>query len=207
MVTAVSPPDLLLHVGVVDVHARVVQIVLHRPHRDRAGAIERRVGERRIGDDRPRRERRIGHRHDQVLVVVGVEVEPVAAAHGGAAVAEDVPREAHARREVGEGRVLVERTDDRRRRGEVGQRRVAVVLLLRHGRELVAQPGIHGHARRELEVVLEIEAEEREAPVAIELRLGRQADEATPAGCARNAFRSANVKMPRLKVGLTMLSW
>ena len=89
-----AAPDLLLHVGVVDVHARVVQVVLHRPHRDGAGAIERRVGERRVGDDRPRRERRIGHRHDQVLVVVGVEVEPVAAAHGGAAVAEDVPREA-----------------------------------------------------------------------------------------------------------------
>ena len=88
------PPDLLLHVDVVDVHARVLEVELHRPHRDRAGAIERRIRERRIDDDRPRRERRVGHRHDQVLVIVGVEVEPVAAAHRGAAVAERIPREA-----------------------------------------------------------------------------------------------------------------
>ena len=177
----IASPELLLHVGVVDVHARVVEIPLDRPHRDRAGAVERRLRERRIDDDRPRCGRRVGHRDDQVLVVVGVEVEPVAAAHRGAAGAERIPREADARRKVRVRRVLVERTHHRLRRGQVGQRRVAVVFLLRHRGELVAQPGVQRELRRELDVVLRVEAEQREAPVAVELRFRRQADEAAPA--------------------------
>ena len=176
------PPQLALHVDVADVHARCLDVELHRPHRDRARAIERRARERRVDDDRTRRERRVRHGDDQVLVVVGVEVEPVAAAHGGAAVAEDVPREAAARRQVRVRRVLVERSDRRLRRHQVGQRRVAVVLLARHRRELVAQAGVQRQPRRDLEVVLDVEAEQREAPVAIELRLRRQADEASRAG-------------------------
>ena len=73
------------------------------------------VGKRRIGDDDARRRRRVGHRDDQVLLVVGVEVQAVAAAQRGRAVAEDIPGGADARRQILERRVLVELADRRRR--------------------------------------------------------------------------------------------
>ena len=53
-------------------------------------------------------------------------------------------------------------------------------------RELVAQAGVQRQPRPDLEVVLHVDAEQREAPVAIELRLRRQADEAASARFARN---------------------
>ena len=85
-----APPELALDVGVEHVDPRIVEIVLHRPHRDRSSAGEVRGREGRVDDHRPRRERRIGDRDDQVLMVVRVEVEPVASAKRGGAVAEDV---------------------------------------------------------------------------------------------------------------------
>ena len=131
-----------------------------------------------FGDDRPRRRRRIRHRDDQRLLIGRVVVQPVAAAQRRRPVAEDVPREAAARRHVLVGRILVELTRRRRAIGQhVGQRRVAPVDILRHRRELVADAAIQRDARRDAPLVLQIRAEQREAPVAIELRFRREAQE------------------------------
>ena len=54
-------------------------------------ALERRVQERRVRDHESRRRRRIGDRHDQVLLHRAAEVEAVAAANGRRGVAEHVP--------------------------------------------------------------------------------------------------------------------
>ncbi len=171
-------PHFTLDVHVEHVHARQFQVPLDRTDGDRPGAVEGRARERRIDEHRTRCRRRVRHRHDQVLVAVGVEVEPVAASHGSAAVAEDVPREARAWRHVLVRRVLVELSRRRLRGAQIRKRRVAAVDILRHRRELVAQSAVQRQPRRDLIVVLRVETEEREPPVAIELRVGRESDEA-----------------------------
>ena len=163
-------------VEVEHVHARPFDVVLHRPDRDRTGAVERRIRERRVGDHGSRRRRRIRHGDDQVLVTVGVVVQPVSAAERRTAVAKNVPREPGAGREVVRRRV-VEPSQGWLGCHQIRQRRITSVNVLRHRRRLIPQAAVHREIRRDLEVVLQVGAEQRETPVTIELGVRGQTDE------------------------------
>ena len=54
-----------------------------------------------------RRCRWISDRYDQVLLVIGIEVDTVPAANAGFAVAENVPRETNSRRKIFARRVFI----------------------------------------------------------------------------------------------------
>ena len=69
-----------LQIEVVDVVRRILQIPFNRADGVGDATVERRIRERRIGDHRARCGRQVGHRHDQVLLVVGVEIPAVPAA-------------------------------------------------------------------------------------------------------------------------------
>ena len=92
------PPEFPLNVHVPNLRVGVIQIELDRPYRERA--VEIRNWKSRVVNHWPRGCRRICHGDDQVLLVVGIEVNAVAAAHTRATVSKDVPGETNARRKI-----------------------------------------------------------------------------------------------------------
>ena len=100
-------PKLPLDVQVIGVQVRVFQVPLNGSHSRNYGRGKGGIWKRRIRQHRARSCRRIRHSHNQVLLIVRVEVNPVAATQGRFAIAENVPGETDARRNVLRRRVLV----------------------------------------------------------------------------------------------------
>lgn len=166
--------QLALDAHVVGGAVRLLDVVVERPSGPGDGATrERGLRERRPGDRRRRRKRR-GKRRDAERAVerpIRVVVQTGAAANEGSPVAGDVPGEAEARREVLERRVARKRLAD----GEVPvgedvpKRCVQAVGVSGNRVELVAQAEIQREPLGRPNVILQVEAEKRIGPHAVEL--------------------------------------
>src|SRR5688572_24365776 len=135
-------PDLSLQAQVVDVDIRILDVEFNRANRIAYAALKRRVRKRRIVDDDARCGRRIGYRNDEILLIVGVEIDSVTTAQTGSAITEEVPRKAQTRRDIFQRRVFIELADGRLSVAQIDECRVAPVNIYRQCRRFVAQADV-----------------------------------------------------------------
>ena len=91
---------------------------------------------------------------------------------------ENVPRNAHARRDVLVGWILIKLSVTGAGLGTIGTMRgIAAIDIHRHSGELVAEPRIHREPWMNLEVILQVRRKQSESPITIQRAVGCQSDE------------------------------